>query len=151
MKWIFIFLSFLLSHSVTCQVHVPQVSQVKVIADGINNKGEWRRANTIQLGKEFTIYLMADSVWVYLAIFSNGQASHYTDLYLLSALLVNLHASMQLGERQLPLDGTWNDETPAWSWGNNKNWIANSVNYKSNASESAPFLEQGNPISRTRI
>lgn len=58
---------------------------------------------------------------------------------------MNLNASMQLGQRILPDEEQWDDEKPSWTWGNNKEWVANKVNYRTNASESLPFGQQMEP------
>ena len=62
-----------------------------------------------------------------MGINNKENVGRYVDLYLEneSIGIVNLHASMQLGERKL-ID-SWNDTIPAWSWGNNNGWTANVV------------------------
>lgn len=85
---------------------------------------------------------MAGNDSLYLGIFSNGKATHYTDLYIYTTQLVNLHASMQTGERNLPADGNWTDEQPAWNWGNQKSWTASTVQYKTGVTEDQEFVDQ---------
>lgn len=99
-----------------------------VIADGRFEAGEWTRAAAYALAEGVILYLMADQERLYVATSSRSSGARYTDLYLADATgcLVNLHASMRLGERRLPADG-WGDALPAWSWGNNRGWTANAV------------------------
>lgn len=124
------------------QVRVPQEENVIVTLDGIPGLQEWDNSLKIPLEENYILYLMADTDSLYLAVFCKNVLP-YTDIYVINNEgIANLHASMQLGERLLPEDNSWDDETPAWNWGNNSHWTANTAKYKRGASDSLPFREQ---------
>jgi hypothetical protein len=124
------------------QVKIPIVLNSRIHIDGLPGLHEWSKSLKILLKEEYTLHLMADSAFLYVAAFGENK-SPYTDLYIRTETgLINLHASMQLGERLLPEGDLWDDTTPAWNWGNNLQWTANTVSYKRGASESLPFTEQ---------
>ncbi len=70
--------------------------------------------------------------------------ARYVDVYLDTedSVIINLHSSMQLGERIL--NDHWNDTIPDWSWGNNSYWNANTVNLLTH-NDNVPFLESVEP------
>jgi len=127
------------------QVNVPVVKKLAVVADGLFAAGEWSSAKKKKIDGDLTIYFLSDADVVAIGIFTTNPSTHYTDLYIQTTDIKNLHASMQLGERILPLNKEWNDEKPDWQWGNNKNWKANVVQYAPNASEDLPFVKQIKP------
>lgn len=127
---------------VDAQVRVPHEENITVTLDGISGLQEWDNSLKIPLEENYYLHLVADRDWLYLAVFGRN-ALPYTDIYVTNNEgITNLHASMQLGERVLPEDNSWNDETPGWNWGNNTHWTANTVTYKLGASDSLPFHEQ---------
>lgn len=124
------------------QVRVPQEENITITLDGISGLHEWDNSMKIRLEENYILHLVADTDWLYLAVFGKNVLP-YTDIYAKNNEgITNLHASMQLGERLLPEDNSWNDETPAWDWGNNTHWTANTVSYKQGASDGLPFHEQ---------
>jgi hypothetical protein len=70
----------------------------------------------------------------------------YVDLYLTDASgeLLNLHASMQLGERRLSGDD-WDDRHPAFTWGEAQGWTANVAALDPAAATTLPFVERLQP------
>lgn len=133
-------LSLTLSHA---QLRLLKADKLVVQLDGLIDSKEWSPAEKIVLEGEYRLYLMADSAWLYLAAFGAQQTFPYTDVFFKTATgQINLHASMQLGERALPEDELWDDEKPAWKWGNNQDWSANTVRYKAGASQDQPFHQQ---------
>lgn len=132
----------LLIFYVTAQIVIPVNEKVTVSIDGLQTEQEWRDASRFELTGDFTICLMSDSKWIYIGVFREGQATHFTDLYIQTKERLNLHASMQLGERVLPADGYWDDDRPAFSWANTMNWTANVVTYKPGTLESSSFDKQ---------
>lgn len=119
---------------------VPSISMVKIQIDGIFNANEWNKSKAIEITLDNSLYLMQDKDYFYLGIKITEDVGRYIDLYVDndSIGMINLHASMQLGERQLT--DNWSDTIPAWNWGNNIKWTANNVKVV-NESEQLPFLE----------
>ncbi|MCW5910889.1 MAG: hypothetical protein KIT62_07435 [Cyclobacteriaceae bacterium] len=141
---IIFFLLLLKAIQADAQINVPLRKNITITPDGTQGQQEWSNALKISLERDYGLYLQADKDWLYIGAFGR-QTMPYTDMYIKTTTgLINLHASMQLGERLLPQDNSWNDETPAWNWGNNTHWTANTVTYKTGASENQPFREQVN-------
>jgi hypothetical protein len=131
--------------SAPATVHVPAMTTAEIILDGNIDRMEWASAAQVDLGRGVTLLLKADDEHVALALRSDGR--RYTDLYLAleGGAVINLHASMQTGERKL--SGTaWTDTSPAWTWGNNARWQASIVKTRPNADENRPFAEQVAPF-----
>ena len=129
----------------TAPVRVPASTTAEIIPDGKIDRMEWVHATQVDLGQGVTLRIKADFDHVALALQSNGR--RYTDVYLAlgDGTVLNLHASMQTGERKLT--GTaWTDTSPAWTWGNNTRWQASTVKPKPNADENRPFAEQVMPF-----
>lgn len=122
-------------------VKVPfNISSVEI--DGFFKEKEWAGAKMIEVGNKTHLFLKQDKQFIFLGIKRNPGMAIYVDFYLKEKKSIrNLHASMQLGERELT--GEWNDSSPDWQWGNNKLWSANSVRYVTD-DESIPFLNQIN-------
>lgn len=121
------------------QLPIPHES---IAIDGFYSSSEWSDAK-VWKKSTFSVYCKTDSLWLYIGVFSTKDATHYTDLYFrYEGGLVNMHASMKLGERQLPLDGNWDDNRPKWKWDNNENWTANTVALLPDAKESDSFIRQ---------
>jgi len=126
-------------------VQVPAMTTAEIILDGNIDRMEWLSAAQVDLGRGVTLLLKADAEHVALALRSSGH--RYTDLYLAleGGTVLNLHASMQTGERKL--SGTaWTDTLPAWTWGNNARWQASTVKPRPNVGEDRPFAEQVAPF-----
>lgn len=124
---------------------IPESKSITVKADGQFTKEEWGSATLVYSSAPYQIRVMADSTSIYIGVESSEPAHHYTDLYFSSQQLMNLHASMQLGQRVLPQQGIWNENDPPWVWGNNKGWYANTVRYLIGADEHLPFSKQVYP------
>lgn len=137
--------AFLFIVQANAQVKIPAVKKIAVGTDGLFTAEEWNSAKKIKIDGELTIYFLSDGDAIAIGVFSTNPSTHYTDLYIQTTDIKNLHASMQLGERILPFNKEWNDEKPDWQWGNNKNWKANVVQYAPNASEDLPFVKQIKP------
>ncbi|NAY92590.1 hypothetical protein GTQ34_11740 [Muricauda sp. JGD-17] len=120
------------------QIRVPR-GQNQILLDGRIDSKEWRRAETITIEKGSQIRFLQDDKNLYIAVEGRKKWTRYVDLYLKQdAVLTNLHASMQLGERMLK--GNWNDTLPKWNWGNNTDWKANTVKIISDE-EDVPLRE----------
>ena len=112
----------------------------KIQIDGFFNANEWRKSKAIEIVFNNTLYLIQDKDYFYLGIKITEDLGRYIDLYIANDSIgtINLHASMQLGERQL-MD-YWSDTIPAWNWGNNVEWAANNVKVV-NESKEMSFME----------
>jgi len=121
---------------------IPAVNKATVTVDGRVSQGEWEKAFKVATRGGASIYFLCDPDSLYIGVFAGERASHYTDLYFNGASRLNLHASMQLGERVLPGSGTWDDAVPAWEWGNNAGWTANTVAYLPGVSDTLPLIDQ---------
>jgi len=119
---------------------VPSISKIKIRIDGFFNVEEWDKSKIIDITSNNSLYLIQDDDYLFLGIKNNEDVGRYIDLYLDNDSIgtINLHASMQLGERQLY--GNWNDTIPGWNWGNNLKWTANIVEVV-NETDQITFLE----------
>ena len=123
---------------------IPFRSKVDIEVDGVFGAEEWDGAQTFQVTPTNFVSLFQNENYLFLGIRNKEHVSRYVDLYIANDAIgtTNLHASMQLGERQL-IDH-WNDTTPAWNWGNNIDWEANIVEVE-NEDETISFLESVKP------
>lgn len=120
--------------------NIPSVSIATIQMDGFFGLDEWNKSKAIGISLDNTLYLMQDKNYFYLGIKISEDVGRYIDLYMDNDSIgtINLHASMQLGERQLTEN--WSDTIPEWDWGNNSRWTANNVMAVSD-SEEISFLE----------
>ena len=123
---------------------IPWVQKATIKIDGLFDSTEWKQSSTIRLTPNNCLYLMQDEESLFLGLRHNEDVKRYVDLYFHNDSIgtINLHASMQLGERVLK--DRWNDTIPGWSWGNNTYWMANRVEIRKEANEN-PFPENLNP------
>ncbi len=119
---------------------IPFSSKINIQIDGLFNKEDWSNSKVIELTSNNSLYLIQDKDNLFLGIQNKENVARYIDLYIDNESIgtINLHASMQLGERQL-ID-EWSDTIPEWNWGNNTNWTANKVEVVSE-DEKIPFIE----------
>lgn len=136
---------FLLADFSGAAQSIPVSKSITVKADGQFREQEWGLATLVYSSARYQIRVMADSTSIYIGVESAEPAHHYTDLYFSGLQLMNLHASMQLGQRVLPQQSGWNENDPPWVWGNNKGWNANAVRYLIGADERDPFSKQVYP------
>ena len=115
-----------------------------VTIDGFFDKEEWKGAKTIKITPNNFLYLIQNTDYLFLGVQNNEQTRRYIDLYVASnsGRITNLHASMQLGERELT--EYWNDTIPPWNWGNNQGWTSNKVEILDRTGD-IPFLERIKP------
>jgi hypothetical protein len=120
---------------------VPMATTAEVVLDGQIDGQEWASAARIDLERGVVLLVMADAQHLALAV--KGGGTRYTDLFVMhdEGTILNLHASMQTGQRKL--SGTaWTDTEPPWGWGNNTKWRANTVAFRPGADPNAPFAKQ---------
>ena len=121
------------------QVTVLYVDCVDVVIDGSFAEDCWGAAAVVEAGSIKVLFTQsADSL--YLGIKRDAGVARYVDLFFSTdgSEIVNLHASMAVGERQIV--GSWTDENPPWRWGNNRGWSANTVSIAVDR-EDLPFLD----------
>ena len=149
--------TFTLACTNSSSVKIPFSSDPGITVNGNFDNNEWTGGKSIQITPYNYLLLIQDNGNIYLGIKNQENVARYVDLYLYhdSFGTLNLHASMQLGERLLM--GNWNDTTPEWNWGNNENWSANKVEVV-NDDENISFFESLKPyqghefqISKRRI
>lgn len=138
----FVTILLLLHLRATAQIVVPKVSNETITIDGFFQEAVWSSAFKINLADSATLYLAQTKEDLLIGVHRRAGFTSYTDVFIKTNQLLNLHASMQLGERILPNDNSWNDEYPKWNWGNNHLWAANKVKLKKDAIESLPFEKQ---------
>jgi hypothetical protein len=110
--------------------------------DGIIGEAEWAAAAIHDIGG--VVFRVARLGGVLCIAVERAGGGHFTDLYLAGpgGEILNLHASMQLGERRLSAEHGWNAASPAFTWGTPIGWRANTVVRKPDADPAAPFVEQ---------
>ncbi|MEQ9427044.1 MAG: hypothetical protein RJQ09_21660 [Cyclobacteriaceae bacterium] len=143
-SFIWLLASLLVSCTRSSQEQIPFNSDLNIQIDGQFGSSEWSQPQILELTPHNFLYLIHDEDYLYIGINNQEQVGRYVDLYLFneSMGIINLHASMQLGERELV--GNWNDTIPKWNWGNQKNWMANTVEVV-NEDEDLTFLESVRP------
>jgi hypothetical protein len=107
------------------------------VIDGKFTQGEWKGAKQISLDS-VTLYFLSSDKEIFIGVQGQKGIHPYTDLYFKTDSILNLHASLQLGERNLLVLA----DPVEWSWGNNRLWTASVVTYKKNAGEKQSFYEQ---------
>lgn len=144
-RYIFL-LSFILFSS--CResnlTDVPFRANMNIQIDGLFDEEDWNRSRTIEITPSNSLHLVQDKYYLFLGISNYEDIGRYVDLYIDndSIGIINLHASMQLGERLLT--DNWNDTIPVWNWGKNTYWTANNV-VVIDESEEISFLESVKP------
>ena len=111
----------------TPEVPIPS-SSVPVVVDGIF-ADEWDDARSIEL-ESHVILLKEVGEFVYVGVERRSDVPMYVDLYLKTdeGDPVNLHASMQLGERSVVLDG--GEIVSKFEFGEPSHWSANVLQYR---------------------
>lgn len=113
-----------------------------ITPDGRFQEPAWQSARVLLTTDSIELRLLQSGGNIVLGIMLKGSLARYADVYIKSgAKLYNLHASFQAGERLLP-DTGFTDDNPAWKWGNNKDWQANTVAYRPNANDKVPLRAQ---------
>lgn len=147
--YLFIF-SIVLIHSCGRQIdtNVPMVESEtsSIEVDGLFNEPEWSQAVVHHLSDTLDLLLFhnATDVLIGLKSLSEYQKTS-TDLYLKNEKLqpINLHASMQLGERQFS-QNSWDAMVNPYQWENNELWTSNVFEIDSALREdrSVPMLKK---------
>lgn len=121
---------------------VPQLSSESVEIDGRIGGDEWKGAHEVTVAPDVTLLVFQTKADVLLAVRLKTPSPAYVDLFLLleDEKRINLHASMQVGERALPAKG-WTDRDPPTHWGRQDHWRANAVKQLPGKPESAPLTE----------
>lgn len=120
-------------------IDAPQASYVSVMVDGKIEPREWKDAALIAAGPTTLKFVQSDD-YVFIAVHNPDKTRAYVDIYLTtgSGQIVNLHASMQIGEREL-VGEKWSDSSPSFSFGNNVGWIANEAKLNSGKDNNLPM------------
>ncbi|WP_298895137.1 hypothetical protein [uncultured Psychroserpens sp.] len=119
---------------------IPLKSNIDIQIDGLLKEKDWEDSKIITVTPSTTLFYIEDEVNLFIGIRNTDSINRYIDLYINNDSIgtINLHASMQLGERVL--GDHWNDTIPTWDWGNNKDWISNNVEIV-NHNENMSFKE----------
>ncbi|WP_298899639.1 hypothetical protein [uncultured Psychroserpens sp.] len=119
---------------------IPLKSNMDIQIDGLLREKDWEDSKIVTVTPSTTLFYIEDEVNLFIGIRNTDSINRYIDLYINNDSIgtINLHASMQLGERVL--GDHWNDTIPTWNWGNNKNWISNNVEIV-NHNENMSFKE----------
>ncbi len=141
---LFLFLTPSLLSSQSINDDIPYLPDFQLKIDGMFHESAWQSAKNISLTDSNRFYLAQNDTLIFLGMYHEGVQSKYVDLFLSNESIgtINLHASMQLGERQLTAN--WDDSSPAWNWGNNTLWTANHVEMI-NHSKDIPLMESIKP------
>ncbi|MBP6010973.1 MAG: hypothetical protein KBA31_01995 [Alphaproteobacteria bacterium] len=137
--------AFASHNAIAAELRLPAATTAEILLDGKIEGPEWSSAERLNLGSGVTVYALADSEFVALAAHSSGL--RYADIFLARSdgKILNLHASMQTGERLL-VGGNWTDTEPSWQWGNNTMWRASTVRRRDGVGNDEPFLKQMLPF-----
>lgn len=121
---------------------VPHRTTQAVEIDGRIRSEEWDGSHELLITPDVTLMMFHTKDDVLLAVRLKTAAPAYVDMFLLleDEKRVNLHASMQVGERELPSAG-WTDRAPPTHWGKQDRWQANFVRQVQGKPETAPLSE----------
>jgi hypothetical protein len=113
-----------------------------VAVDGAITPREWEGAGKFDIAPDVTLLAFQTGEDVLMAVKLPKSSLAYVDMFLLleDGKRVNLHASMQVGEREVPATG-WTDEAPRTHWGKQDRWRANAVKQTPGKDASAPLRE----------
>lgn len=125
------------------QVIVPVISDRRPVIDGQVTEKEWQGAHRVAIDDGVSLLMFQTDEDVWLAVKADTESPPYVDIFLLldDKQRINLHASMQVGERAIPADG-WTDRVPPTKWGKQDNWQANFVKEVPGKDDSASLKEQ---------
>lgn len=141
MKSVFFIAVLCMTGFLSAQVKVPTLDSANISTDGNFTEKEWQSAQTIDIDKKVLLYFLQTTDHLFIGVRTIHGLPCYTDLYVKNDAVLNLHASMQLGERNIT-SSHWTAENPEWNWGNNTGWTANTVRFKPDVNESLPFETQ---------
>jgi hypothetical protein len=124
-------------------VIASRASAAPLALDGKIDSNEWSGACVMPLPAGFDWRVVMDEQGIRMAWTGPSELPFYVDVYVLDPQgdVVNLHASMQLGERRLPGDA-WDDRSPPFAWGDPIGWHANVATVDAAVASSAPFAER---------
>lgn len=120
------------------KVPALSVSTTIIKVDGIFDETAWSEAIVHHISDSIDLLLFQNEDHLFIGIKSLSEFQRTsTDLYLKSESVspINLHASMQLGERQFEKQ-SWNPQNNPYNWGNNKDWTANIFQWNEELRES---------------
>lgn len=131
------------------RVSIPELPVVPLMIDGRIDAGEWAGAAEIVVDDGLRLLLKQSSGHVYIAVDTPGETPQPLDLYLVPSdpSVRQLHASMQLGERQ----PTPSEPEPAWRWGNNVGWTASTLRRDPQRADAEQFAAQLYPADGSEI
>lgn len=113
-----------------------QTSSIK--ADGIFDEAAWNQAlvHHISDSVDLLVFQNNEDVFIGIKSLSDYQRTS-TDLYIQNENFgpINLHSSMQLGERNYG-QSTWKTDVNPYKWGNNEGWTANIFQWNEEVRES---------------
>jgi hypothetical protein len=111
--------------------------------DGKIDSTEWKGACVVPLAAGFHWRVVMDEQSIRMAWTAPSALPFYVDVYVLDPQgdVLNLHASMKLGERRLSGDA-WDDRSPPFVWGDPIGWRANVATVDTDVPSSAPFTER---------
>ncbi len=123
-------------------IRLPHRPEEKIAIDGKISPQEWQGAHEIEIAGDAKALVFQTERDLLLAIRITTPSPAYVDVFLLldDGKRINLHASMQVGERELPADG-WDDREPPTHWGRQAQWRGNAVKKAPGKDESAPIDE----------
>jgi hypothetical protein len=117
-------------------VSVPTSDGRPVMTDGILEAEEWEDAYELAMGGTALLMVKEHRGHVFVGVDCGSLGKPFVvNLYLKApgAEILQLHASAQLGERVLAVEG---EEDPPWVWGNSSGWYANEVRWNQPMAES---------------
>lgn len=109
------------------KVPVLKVQTSSIKADGVFDETAWSQAlvHHISDSVDLLVFQNDENVFIGIKSLSDYQRTS-TDLYLQNETFgpINLHSSMQLGERNYS-QNSWKTDINPYNWGNNEGWTAN--------------------------
>jgi hypothetical protein len=121
---------------------IPSQATEKIKIDGRISPEEWAGAHALPVSPEVTLLALHTADDVFLAVRIKTPSPSYVDLFLMleENKRINLHASMQVGERELAAAG-WDDRDPPTHWGRQDRWRANQVKEAPGKQASTPLRD----------
>lgn len=129
---------FSCSSKLDTKVPIVDAETSAINVDGIFDEAVWGQALVHHISDSLDLLVFQNEQDVFIGIKSLSDYQRTsTDLYLQNDSFgsINLHASMQLGERT-PVEDSWSPEVNPYRWGNNEGWTANIFEWNEELRES---------------
>lgn len=111
------------------KIQIPEGNGEAVLVDGIMNEEEWNDSKQVFIAENAALNLKQSENYLFIGIKTPFEMLPYIDMFIETddKKIYNIHASFQLGERDLTGLENWDDNNPTTRWGYTSMWYANEI------------------------